>query len=214
MSREESAVQVRRYTGQEPEMQINRREVLRYAMTGGEAEEADAALRGMTDSVLREMQDAFDFRVCYRRMPLNWEAGKPCLPFGSESAQLARLLAGCGEMILFAATAGMEADRRIARYQRISPTKALLAQALGAERAETLCDAFCGDMRREARAEGLACTPRFSPGYGDLPLAAQKDFFRLLDCERKIGLYLNESLLMTPSKSVTAIFGLRKEDEP
>ena len=29
-----------------------------------------------------------------------------------------------------------------------------------------------------------------------------------MDCPRKIGLTLNESLLMSPSKSVTAIFGI------
>ena len=54
--------------------------------------------------------------------------------------------------------------------------------------------------------------PRFSPGYGDLPLELQKDVFRVLDCPRKIGLSLNESLLMSPSKSVTAIIGIGKGD--
>lgn len=50
--------------------------------------------------------------------------------------------------------------------------------------------------------------PRFSPGYGDLPINMQKDIFAALDCPRKIGLSLNESLLMSPSKSVTAIIGV------
>ena len=31
----------------------------------------------------------------------------------------------------------------------------------------------------------------------------------MLDCPRKIGLTLNDSLLMSPTKSVTAIVGLR-----
>ena len=55
--------------------------------------------------------------------------------------------------------------------------------------------------------------PRFSPGYGDLPLTAQREMFRMLECEKRIGVYLNESLLMSPSKSVTAIVGLGGEDE-
>ena len=50
--------------------------------------------------------------------------------------------------------------------------------------------------------------PRFSPGYGDLPLSAQKNIFAVLDPERRIGLTLNSSLLMSPSKSVTAFVGL------
>ena len=52
---------------------------------------------------------------------------------------------------------------------------------------------------------------RFSPGYGDLSLALQKDIFAVLDCPRKIGITLNESLLMSPSKSVTAIIGVCDE---
>ena len=62
----------------------------------------------------------------------------------------------------------------------------------------------------EAAKEGFFLTPRFSPGYGDLPLEVQKDVFRILECGVRIGISLNESLLMTPSKSVTAIFGLRR----
>lgn len=53
--------------------------------------------------------------------------------------------------------------------------------------------------------------PRFSAGYGDLPLEVQKDIFRVLDCPRKIGLTLNDSLLMSPTKSVTAIVGIEDE---
>ncbi|MBQ5601557.1 MAG: Vitamin B12 dependent methionine synthase activation subunit, partial [Clostridia bacterium] len=70
---------------------------------------------------------------------------------------------------------------------------------------EALCDAFCADIKKEYNT-GLE--PRFSPGYGDLPLSAQKNIFAVLDPERRIGLTLNSSLLMSPSKSVTAFVGL------
>lgn len=54
----------------------------------------------------------------------------------------------------------------------------------------------------------MALRPRFSPGYGDLAIDAQKDIFALLDCERQIGLTLGDSLLMSPGKSVTAFAGI------
>lgn len=196
---EENTILVRRYAGAEAALAVNEREIWRYA---GGARPEDEGMQALLDEVISETRDAFDYRVCYRRMAE--------LPFGRESAQLANCLAGSGEVVLFAATVGLEADRRVARYQRTSPTKALLAQAFGAERAEALCDAFCADIRKEAAAEGKTCTPRFSPGYGDLPLETQRDVFRLLDCGRKIGVWLNESLLMTPTKSVTAVFGLKE----
>ena len=83
-----------------------------------------------------------------------------------------------------------------------------MLQAIGAERIEALCDVFCEKIRLDAESAGLFPRPRFSPGYGDFPLELQKDIFRVLDCSRKIGLTLNESLLMSPSKSVTAVIGL------
>ena len=39
----------------------------------------------------------------------------------------------------------------------------------------------------------------------------QKDIFKILDCSKKIGLTLTDSLLMSPTKSVTAIVGIKDE---
>ena len=83
-------------------------------------------------------------------------------------------------------------------------------QAIGSERVESRCVAFEGEIKdelREARGE-ISFRPRFSPGYGDLSLELQRDIFRLLDCQRQIGVTLGDSLLMSPSKSVTAIIGV------
>ena len=81
-----------------------------------------------------------------------------------------------------------------------------MLQALGAERIEALCDSFCDFLAAEYAP--LTVRQRFSPGYGDLPLQNQRAFFDALQCHREIGLYLNESLLMSPTKSVTAIVGI------
>jgi cobalamin-dependent methionine synthase I len=49
---------------------------------------------------------------------------------------------------------------------------------------------------------------RFSPGYGDLPLNVQAKFLEIMQASKKLGIYLNESDLMIPRKSVTAILGV------
>ena len=73
---------------------------------------------------------------------------------------------------------------------------------------ESLCD------EGEARIlMGRASRPRFSPGYGDLPLDAQKMIFSILSPEKHIGLTLNASLMLSPTKSVTAFVGIAKESE-
>ena len=105
------------------------------------------------------------------------------------------------------ATVGIALDRLIAKYSRISPAKALLLQALGAERIEALCDTFCDDIQK---AHKIALKPRFSAGYGDLPLDTQNSIFGLLNLPKNIGLTLNDSMLMSPSKSVTAFIGIQE----
>ena len=115
---------------------------------------------------------------------------------------------GCDEVIIFAATVGIGIDRLISKYGHVSESKALFMQALGAERVESLCDLFNSEMNEQVLAEGKYLRPRFSPGYGDLPISVQKDFVTVLDCPRRLGINLNDSFLMSPSKSVTAIIGI------
>lgn len=204
----ENTVFLKKYLGTEEGFSVNENEIWRYSGYPGGAGSEDEGLRMLLSQVMEEMKDIFSYRVCYRRMPIGWENGMPMLPFPAQSKDLAKCLGGSGEIVIFAATVGFAVDRAIAKYQKTAPTKALLMQAYGAERVERLCDVFCGELREEAFREGLECTPRFSPGYGDLPLAVQREVTALLDCSRQIGIVLNESLLMSPSKSVTAIFGL------
>ncbi len=125
---------------------------------------------------------------------------------GSES--LRRHLAGCDGVILFAATAGMEMDRLILRAKALSPLHGLLMHGIGAAVIEEACDRLCGQLAKAFPDRALR--PRFSPGYGDLPLAMQRDIFATLDCERRLGLTLTDTLLMQPSKSVTALVGLER----
>ena len=179
------------------------KEILRYAGCKASDEETNALMR----ACIKEVQDKLTYKVCYMELPVAIDHDSCDFGiFRFKSQNLSVNLSGCKKAILFAATTGVEIDRMIARYGKISPTKALFFQAIGAERIEALCDLFCEEISLEY---GMALKPRFSPGYGDLPLTVQKDIFAVLDCERKIGLTLNNSLLMSPSKSVTAFVGLR-----
>ena len=181
---------------------LNCAEIWRYAGV----KEPTAELETLLADCLRQAEGKLSYRVCAE------EGG--ALPFGDERFPLLEEhLHGCESVILFAATVGGELDRLITREQLLSPAKAVLLSALGAERVEALCDAFCADVEREAGERGLYPRSRFSPGYGDLPLRVQKDFFRTLDLTRKMGMTLNESLLMYPTKSVTAIIGLGREKD-
>lgn len=190
-----------------PQPPVDRREILRY-MRCGEGD-TDGDIDALLDSCLAELLPLLVYKVCWRVFPLRRTEELLDLGFlQTKSRGLARNLQDCEKLVLFAATVGLEPDRLLAKYGRVSPVKALCMQAIGAERIESLCDAFCGELQQKYAAEGLQLKPRFSPGYGDFPLETQKAVFQALDCPRKIGLSLNDSLLMSPSKSVTALAGL------
>ena len=82
----------------------------------------------------------------------------------THSRDLQKNLKGCCRIILFGATVGLELDRLIARYGRLSPSKALCFQAIGAERIESLCNAFNDEIDEIFREQGMYTRPRFSPG--------------------------------------------------
>lgn len=185
---------------------ISKREVLRYAGVRGEA---DAALLSLLEDCLAEACEGLSYRVCYTEHTVKVTDDGLALGYATvNSTDLVRCLAGCDRAVTFVATVGALPDRMVTRYGAVAPTRALLHQALGAERIEALCDAFLLSLATE---QGLSLCPRFSPGYGDLSLAVLGDIFRVLAPERHIGVSLTDALLMTPTKSVTAIVGIKKE---
>lgn len=181
---------------------VSRREILRYAG----AREGDKSVEELLESCLSEAIGMLSYRVVYRASTVCITGDVCDFPeFSVASRELARNLSGSGAVILFAATVGTALDRAIKRNSIISPSRALMLSAIGAERCEALCNAFCEDMwSLYGRVR-----PRFSPGFGGVPLELQRDIFSLLSPEKHIGLCLNESLLMSPSKSVTAFLGVK-----
>jgi len=123
------------------------------------------------------------------------------------SRDLGRNLEGCSQVALLAATIGPQVDALIRRHSSLDPVYASILQATGAMYIEELIDLVNSEIKKIAEAQGLKTKPRYSPGYGDVPLQLQKDFFRLLPCTR-IGLTLMDTLIMAPEKSVTAFVGL------
>ncbi len=180
---------------------ICEREVLRYAGVRG-----DDGSPTLFSECIAEAADIFEPMVCYTELSLKI-VGELC-DFGGfsvKSKSLAKALFGCEKVLVFAATVGMPFDRLSAKYIRLSPAKALLLSSLGTERIEAVCDAFVSEYSKK---NGVKLTMRFSPGYGDLPLDVQKEVFAVLDPYKNIGVALGGSLLMTPTKSVTAFVGI------
>lgn len=125
-----------------------------------------------------------------------------------QSRSLCRNLRDCKSAYLMAATLGIGPDRLIARASVAKMSRAVILQAAAAAMIEAWCDEVNQKIIKEAEDQGLYCRPRFSPGYGDFSLEYQKDFAQILRIQKEIGVSLTQSLLMMPSKSVTAVIGL------
>jgi cobalamin-dependent methionine synthase I len=159
----------------------------------------------------QEMQKILKPQAVYEIFELKNQNG--ILNFGQYSLiskSLSRNLENCSKVVLFALTIGPLVDKLIQKYSRLDSAKAVICQATGAMFTETFADLFCKTLSQKYAPEGYSLHPRFSPGYGDVPLDTQKLFFSILSCTQKIALTLNDSLLMTPEKSITAFIGLEK----
>lgn len=177
---------------------VNRSEALRYA--GGACVSAEQ--NTIFDSCLSELERELTYKVVWEEYPVTYSGDTLDLTFSrTASRDLIKNLQGSEKIVLFAATVGIAPDRLSLKYSRISPTRSLFIEAIANERIEALCDTFCAQLEN--------ARPRFSPGYGDLPLELQRKIIGVLDTGRKIGLTLNSSLLMTPTKSVTGIVGIK-----
>ena len=190
------------------EIPFDEKEILRYAMLPSFAPAPEEL---PLQECLKAAKGAAQCRAVWRRYPLTRDGDMLDLGFArTDSRDLKQHLEGCTEILLFACTAGAETDRRIARAKLQSPAKGLLMHAIGAQQVEGGCDLLCRRLAEQFPDRRL--TDRFSPGYGDLPLSMQRDVMAALDCGRTVGITLTESLLMTPSKSVTAIIGMKARD--
>ena len=189
-------------------MEVNRKEVERYLGYRG-LTTIDEKMQSVIEDCIREMEEAMTPRCIYKTFPIEWDS-ESCEFAGIrvEPGNLTRNLKGCKEIVMLAVTIGPGADRLVKRSEIRDMLKAYTYQAVGAAAVEAWCDEVNERIKQEAADKELYARPRFSPGYGDFPLEVQKDFERILEMPKSIGVSLSDSLLMTPTKSITAVIGL------
>ena len=187
-------------------MEFSVEEALRYL---GAGERADETLCAQVAQEGVRLTGLIRPRYWYRIVTVTHEADGVFLPeaglrLPGQTAKL--MLEECGQVALLACTLGAQCDSLLRTEQARDMAKAVVLDAC----ASVWVEAGCDEAEREiaARFPEKYLTDRFSPGYGDLPLEIQPELCRALDAQRRLGLCVTESLLLTPAKSVTAIVGL------
>ncbi len=166
----------------------------------------------VTDALLRELEDIGAQMERTVKPRLTWrvlahtEAGCEGLALPGEDIRV--LLGDAREVIVAACTLGEAAARAIRRAFIKEMALGVKTDACASAMADGEMARFEREMTERYRARGLYLTDRFSPGYGDLPLSVQRDLCALLDTPRTLGVTVNESMLLIPEKSVTAVMGI------
>ena len=123
-------------------------------------------------------------------------------PFKLIGEDIKNHLRGCKEGYLFVATLGSSIDTLIKKTQLKSMRDAVVLDAVASSYLESFCDEICKELNKKL-------TLRFSPGYGDFPLEIQPYLLKAAGAD-KIGVSNLESLMMVPSKTVSAIIGIKE----
>ena len=190
----------------------NRKEVLRYLGYGGQS--LSPEMEGQLDLVLKQGLSLAAPRSVYSVFDAEKTDGGLLLKNTDlilSGENINSHLSGAERVAVMAVTIGIRIENAISAYERTGEiTKAMILDAVGTALVEELADKVNAEIENEAERNGFYCKTRFSPGYGDFPLETQKMIMPILGCEKRIGVTLSDTLLMTPRKSVTAVIGFFK----
>ena len=166
--------------------------------------------RGYTNALIEKCDEALKMAIecsfCAKETSVDIDENEVDLGFVKiKSRNLSKNLEGCESAFVFAVTLGTNVDRLIKRLSVTSVSEHFITDALASSYAEAAMD-----YAEEIIKNGKRCSVRFSPGYGDVPLEIQKNVIEYIGAEKLLNIRLGESFIMTPSKSVTAIMGIKK----
>ncbi|WP_297629756.1 vitamin B12 dependent-methionine synthase activation domain-containing protein [uncultured Clostridium sp.] len=195
-------------------LEISIDEVLRYL--GYKGQELDQRLLDDINKIRKESKAFLRPKKIYNFYNIE-KSGKEIKLLNTivsfKGEDIYNLLKKSHKIILIAVTLGNDIERLIRKYEKISMRDALILDACATTAIEEYIDKLELKLKKEYLREKENFTLRYSPGYGDLSLGSQRDIINILDCERRIGLNLSESLILFPRKSVTAILGIIEDEK-
>ena len=190
---------------------LNQKEALRYLGYG--QSEPDEKIQMLLDECEQELIAAARPRFVYKVFDIEQlDEGVAVLNsnFVMPGKSIKEHLNGCDKAVLMGVTVSMEVDRLLRTTQVDDMAKAVIIDSLASVAVEQACDKVEAIIKSEMPEYNQ--TWRFGVGYGDLPLDVQGNFLQLINAPKTIGLCISKSNMLTPTKSVTAIIGLSKNE--
>jgi len=121
---------------------------------------------------------------------------------------ISRSLKDARHLVIYLATIGDKIERIAGEMTSgTEPLQGYLLDRLGSFAVESLAEAVEKNIRKDYSILRKSVSRRYSPGYCDWPIEEQRLLARVLDFS-KIGVTLNESCMMVPKKSISAIVAI------
>jgi len=187
-------------------LELNKKQILKYLGYGNER--VDPQTKEVIEGGIKELMNKarpkyiyktwHDFNIMNDEIHLNND-------IIIKSDDLADHLKSSKAIVVFAVTLGIGVEKLIKKEMLVNPSKAIILDAIASELIGKVANKVCLEIIDQ---RNVFRNTRFSPGYGDLSLEVQRKIVKTLDTEVKIGLYINDSHLLLPSKSITAFFGV------
>lgn len=193
---------------------VDKSEVLRYLGHNGQEINNDLNLK--INQCIKETKNEIDTKYVYQIYSIKNDLNLNTVQFENtnlilKSKDISELLRDCDKCVLMCATLGFNIEKNIRRYSYNNLTKGIIIDACATTSIEEVCDLVQDSILDEVSKEGKSLTMRYSPGYGDLDISANRDILNVLDAHRKIGVTVTNTGIMIPRKSVVALIGITNE---
>jgi hypothetical protein len=121
---------------------------------------------------------------------------------------VATVVAGATDLVLGVCTVGDAISQRISEQLRSEQRlRALFLDDLGSWAVDQVRQQLCRMIEGDATSRDLHASASLSPGESEWSVAEQAVIFSLVDA-REIGVTLNESMVMSPVKSLSMMIGV------
>ena len=193
---------------------VEKSEVLRYL--GHNGQEIDNDLNSKINQCIKETKKEIDTKYIYEIYDIKNDLDLNTIEFKNtnlilKSKDISELLRDCDKCVLMCATLGFNIEKNIRRYSYNNLTKGIIIDACATTSIEEVCDLVQDSILDKVAKEEKSLTMRYSPGYGDLDISANRDILNVLDAHRKIGVTVTNTGIMIPRKSVVALIGITNE---
>lgn len=153
----------------------------------------------------KRLKESVEAKFVYRVFDLK-DGQIPECSFRLEGQAIRKHLKNCTKIIFMCATLSAKTDALIRKMQITGMAEAAVTDSLASAVIEQVCDKAEEIILKDF--SGYEHTWRFGPGYDDFPLDGQKKFLDILEAPKRIGVCVNNGMMLTPTKSVTCVIGL------